>query len=154
MGLFSFNSGHEGFFSDADKARIVDAIRAEEKKTSGEIRVFVESKCKYVDPVDRAGEVFFTLEMEQTENRNGVLIYIAHKHRQLAIFGDQGIYQALGETYWNAEVAKMLNAFNREHFTEGIITIIRDIGAALHETFPYDRSTDKNELPDDIVFGN
>jgi uncharacterized membrane protein len=153
LGLFSFNSGHEGFFSDADKARIVDAIRAEEKKTSGEIRVFVESKCKYVDPVDRAGEVFFTLEMEQTENRNGVLIYIAHKHRQLAIFGDQGIHQALGSAYWKAEVAKMLKAFNEEHFTEGIITIIRDIGAALHEKFPYDRSSDKNELPDDIVFG-
>lgn len=154
MGLFSFHSGHEGFFSDADKARIVDAIRAEERKTSGEIRVFVESKCKYVDPVDRAGEVFFTLEMEQTENRNGVLIYIAHKHRQLAIFGDQGIHQTLGSDYWKAEVAKMLKAFNEKHFTEGIITIIRDIGAALHEKFPYDRSSDKNELPDDIVFGS
>lgn len=91
--------------------------------------------------------------MEQTENRNGVLIYIAHKHRQLAIFGDQGIHLALGASYWKAEVAKMLKAFNQEHFTEGIITIIRDIGAALHEKFPYDRSSDKNELPDDIVFG-
>lgn len=152
--MFSFNSGSKGFFPDGDKTRIVDAIRDEEKRTSGEIRVFVESKCKYVDPVDRAREVFFNLEMEQTEHRNGVLIYIAHKHRQLAVFGDEGIYRALGAEYWNNEVAKMLKAFNAEHFTEGIIEIIHDIGAALHEKFPYERTTDKNELPDDIVFGN
>ena len=133
---------------------IVDAIRDQERKTSGEIRVFVESKCKYVDPVDRAREVFFKLEMDRTEDRNGVLIYIAHQHRQLAIFADEGIYQALGATYWNEEVALMLKEFTAFKFAEGIMHIIRDIGAALHLKFPYDRDTDKNELPDDIVFGN
>lgn len=153
MGLFSFGSSKE-FFSDPDKKRIVDAIREEERRTSGEIRVFVESKCKYVDPVERAKEVFFTLEMEQTEFRNGVLIYIAHKDRQLAIFGDEGIYKALGAAFWDAEVAKILKEFNAQHFTEGIIDIIKDVGMALHEKFPYDRGTDKNELPDDIVFGH
>jgi hypothetical protein len=29
-----------------------------------------------------------------------------------------------------------------------------DIGDALHTHFPFDNDTDKNELPDDIVFGN
>ncbi len=153
MGIFSFGGSKE-FFSDPEKKLIVDAIRAEEQKTSGEIRVFVESKCKYIDPVDRAKEVFFGLEMEHTEHRNGVLIYIAHKHRQLAIFGDEGIYIALGENYWNEEVGKMLREFNASHFAEGITIIIRDIGMALHTHFPYERTTDKNELPDDIVFGS
>jgi uncharacterized membrane protein len=92
--------------------------------------------------------------MEQTEHRNGVLIYIAHKHRQLAIFGDEGIYNALGKAYWDQEVHLMLKEFNAQHFSDGIITIIRDIGKALHEKFPYERTTDKNELPDDIVFGH
>jgi hypothetical protein len=27
---------------------------AAEKQTSGEVRVFVESRCKFVDPLDRA----------------------------------------------------------------------------------------------------
>lgn len=153
MGLFSFGRNKE-FFSDPEKEQIVESIREEERRTSGEIRVFVESKCKYVDPVDRAREVFYSLEMEQTEFRNGVLIYIAFKDRQLAIFGDDGIYTALGAGYWDAEVAKMLREFNAQHFAEGIVTIIRDIGKALHEKFPYDRGTDKNELPDDIVFGH
>lgn len=153
MGLFSFQE-HKALFTEQEKTAIVAAIREEEQRTSGEIRVYVESKCKYVDPVDRAREVFFKLEMEQTEHRNGVLIYIAHQHRQLAVFGDEGIYKALGNEYWNQEVHTMLKAFNANHFAEGIITIIRDIGKALHEKFPYERATDKNELPDDIVFGH
>ena len=153
MGLFSFNSSKD-LFSDEEKKMIVEAIRDEERKTSGEIRVFVESKCKYVDPVDRARELFVKLEMERTEDRNGVLIYIAHKHRQLAIFADEGIYKAVGADYWNQEVSLMLKEFNSSKFAEGIIHIIRDIGAALHLKFPYDGDTDKNELPDDIVFGN
>jgi uncharacterized membrane protein len=153
LGLFSFGPPKHDLFTDVEKKQIVEAIRQQEMRTSGEIRVFVEKKCKYVDPVDRAREVFMGLEMEHTAHRNGVLIYIAYKHRQLAIFGDEGIYRELGEQFWHGEVDKMLKEFNSNHFAEGIIEIIQDIGSALIQHFPYDR-TDKNELPDDIVFGD
>jgi len=151
LGLFSFTKAVE-FFSEGEKARIVQSIRDQERRTSGEIRVFVESRCRFVDPVDRAMEVFKTLEMERTEHRNGVIIYIAVKDQQLAVFGDEGIHQKLGFDFWQTEVSKMLKAFNSENFAEGIIHIIGEIGNALYIHFPYDRS-DKNELPDDIVFG-
>ena len=131
---------------------MVQAIRAAEKRTSGEIRVFVESRCRFVDPVDRAAEVFFTLQMEHTEDRNGVLVYIAMKDRQLAIFGDEGIHRAVGTEFWNKEVSKILHAFNAAHYVDGIIEIILDIGEVLAEKFPYERE-DRNELPDNIVFG-
>jgi uncharacterized membrane protein len=153
LGLFSFGPTKHDLFTEVEKKQIVEAIREQEKRTSGEIRVFVEKKCKFVDPVDRAREVFMGLEMEHTAHRNGVLIYIAYKDQQLAIFGDEGIYSELGEHFWHAEVDKMLEEFNAKHFADGIINIIGDIGTALIKHFPYDR-TDKNELPDDIVFGD
>jgi uncharacterized membrane protein len=153
LGLFSFGPPKHDLFTELEKKQIVDAIREQEKRTSGEIRVFVEKKCKYVDPVDRAREVFMGLEMEHTAHRNGVLIYIAYKHKQLAIFGDEGIHRELGEQFWHAEVDKMLHEFNVNHFANGVIRIIADVGSALIQHFPYDR-TDKNELPDDIVFGD
>jgi uncharacterized membrane protein len=152
LGIFSFRKTVE-FFSEEEKARIVQAIRDQERRTSGEIRVYVEGRCRFVDPVDRAMEVFNVLEMEKTEHRNGVIIYIAVKDQQLAIFGDEGIHLKLGDAFWNEEVKKMLAEFNGENFTEGIIHIIGDVGNALYMNFPYDRS-DKNELPDDIVFGH
>jgi uncharacterized membrane protein len=140
------------FFSDEEQQRIVAAIRAAEKRTSGEIRVFVESKCSYLDAVNRAAEIFFGLKMDKTEDRNGVLLYIAMKDHQLAIFGDKGIHEKVGTEFWNKEVQKILSEFSKQHYADGIITIVTEIGEALVTHFPYENE-DRNELPDDIVFG-
>ena len=111
MGLLSifdrFRSAQQ-HFSEADEQRIVEAIRAAEMRTSGEIRIYIEHRCRFVDPVDRAAELFFGLKMEQTQDRNGVLIYIARKDHQRAVFGDEGIHRIVGSAFWNGEVAKIL----------------------------------------------
>jgi uncharacterized membrane protein len=101
----------------------------------------------------RAQEIFLSLKMTETAQRNAVLVYIAMKDRQLAIYGDEGIHTKVGDAFWNNEVKKMLEQFNGENYTEGLVQIIYDIGEALVTHFPYDGSTDKNELPDEIVFG-
>ena len=141
------------FFSPAEKNQIVAAIREAEQQTSGELRVYVESHCRFVDPLDRAAEVFWILKMEHTEARNGVLVYVAIKDRQLAIYGDKGIHEKVGNDFWNATVARIISQFVRESLSDAIVKMILDIGAALKHHFPYDAETDKNELPDDIVFG-
>ena len=141
------------FFTDEDKKIIVDAVKNAELRTSGEVRVFVEHRCRYVNAIDRAIEIFANLQMYKTELRNAVLVYVATKDRQLAIFGDEGIHQKVGDQYWENEVKKMIAAFNRDNIAEGIRQCVKNIGEALCTHFPYDKSTDKNELPDDIVFG-
>ena len=141
------------FFSKEESELIVEAIRSAEKQTSGEVRLFVERHCKFVDPLDRAAELFFSLKMEQTEQRNGVLVYVATKDRQLAIFGDKGIHEKVGDRFWQAEVGKMLSHFNADNYAKGIVKVVTDIGEALRSHFPYAGEKDKNELPDDIVFG-
>jgi uncharacterized membrane protein len=141
------------FFSEEEKQQLVAAIQEAEKRTSGEVRIFVESRCRFVDPVDRAKELFLQLGMDKTKERNATLIYIAFEDHQLAILGDEGIHQKVGQKYWEEEVKKMIVEFKSEHFVEGICRIVYDIGAALQQFFPYDSETDKNELPDEIVFG-
>jgi len=141
------------FFNTEEKQQITDAIRRAEKMTSGEVRVFVESKCSYMDAIDRAAELFFQLQMQKTDARNAVLVYVAMKDRQLAIFGDEGIHLKVGDEYWNAEIKKMITNFNKENYAAGISEVVHDVGEALTKYFPYNNDTDKNELPDDIVFG-
>ena len=141
------------FFSDAEKQQIIAAIQAAEKQTSGEIRVYVESRCRFVDPLDRAAEIFTGLKMEQTTARNGVLLYVALKDRQLALLGDKGIHEKVGSAFWNKEVQLILSQFNKANYAEGIAKVVGDIGEALRTHFPYDKEGDINELPDDIVFG-
>lgn len=150
--MFSFFK-KKSFFSDDEKKQIADAIHNAERRTSGEVRVFIESRCRYVDPLDRAAEVFFNLRMNETKDRNAVLLYIAMKDRQLAVFGDEGIHKRVGTDYWNKEVNLLINEFNTAHYGDGISQCVRDIGEALHQHFPFDNDTDKNELPDDIIFG-
>lgn len=142
------------FFSEADKAQIVEAIRRAEKETSGEIRIYVESRNAYMDAIDRAAEIFFKLKMQETEHRNAVLLYVAMKDQELALFADEGIYQKAGKEYWDNAVKKMLSQFTKENISNGIEQCIAQIGQTLKEKFPYIPTEDKNELPDDIVFGN
>ncbi len=141
------------FFSKEEQKQIILAIQEAEMHTTGEVRLFVESKCKYVNALDRALLIFDHLQMEQTVNRNAVLIYIALKDRQLAIFGDEGIHNRVGEIFWNKELEKIISEFSNEHYVEGIIDVINDVGEVLKKHFSAEAATNKNELPDDIVFG-
>lgn len=141
------------FFTEEQHEKIVQSIREAERQTSGEIRIFVESRCKYIDALDRAKEIFNNLGMGKTELRNGVLFYLAIKDKQLAIFADKGIHEATGPDYWRNTVKEILSFFSKENITEGITTSIFRIGEALKTHFPYNQEVDKNELPDEIVFG-
>lgn len=142
------------FFTADEKNQIVEAIRLAEKQTSGEVRVYVESHCRFVDPLDRAAEVFWILKMDQTAQRNGVLVYVAIRDRQLALYGDKGIHEKVGDVFWNEEVKNILSHLSKKQsHAEAIIKIVGDIGEALRFHFPYDKEADKNELSDDIVFG-
>lgn len=131
----------------------MEAIQQAEQRTSGEVRVFVESHCRYVNPLDRAKEVFDSLKMSETELRNATLVYVAVKDRQAAVYGDAGIHEKVGQHYWEDEVNKMMLCFRQQKLATGLLQVIKDIGEALHYYFPYESTTDKNELPDDIVFG-
>lgn len=146
-------SKRKSFLSKADNEKVVEAIREAELRTCGEIRVFIESKNPLVDPLERAALVFNKLEMERTKHRNAVLIYIASSHREMAIFGDEGIHREMGNEYWQSEVKQMLNFFRGGNIVEGLVSCIKHIGDALHEKFPYQSAEDKNELPDEIIFG-
>ena len=152
MKLFPWNAKKDFFTSD-EKSQLIDAINKAEQRTSGEVRLFVESHCRYVDPMDRASELFLQMQMDQTADRNATLIYVAVKDHQAAILGDKGIHEKVGSKYWQDEIKKMMIHFKQEHLAEGLCQCITDIGEALHHYFPYDKDTDKNELPDEIVFG-
>lgn len=133
--------------------RVAAAIALAEKETSGEIRVFTERRCSYVDAVDRAAELFAQLGMHQTQQRNAVLIYWAVVDRQVAIYADQGIHEKLGQAYWNDCVQRMLIHFRSNEAAVALEQCIRAVGISLKHHFPYDPGTDRNELSDTLLIG-
>ncbi len=91
--------------------------------------------------------------MDQTTVRIIVLVYSALRDRQLAIFGDKGIHEKVGPAFWTRQVRTILSHFNKADYAGGIADVVTGIGEALCQHFPFDHGNDKNELPDDIVFG-
>lgn len=141
----------ETFFKESEKEAIVEAIKKAELKTSGEIRVHIESKCKGSE-LSRATQVFKILGMHKTKERNGVLIYLAFSDRKFAIIGDGGINKVVPDNFWDDIKQMMLNRFARRKFGKGIAEAIDRVGEKLREFFPH-QSDDVNELPDEISFG-
>ncbi|MHA7130564.1 TPM domain-containing protein [Algoriphagus namhaensis] len=143
----------EKLFSEEDRAKIIAAIQQAELKTSGEIQVHIENRCKG-DLMDRAAEVFETLKMYQTAERNGVLFYLAVADHKFAILGDGGINRVVPKNFWEQIKDQMQLKFKEGKFTEGLSLGIKMAGEQLQSHFPYDSDTDINELPDEISFGD
>lgn len=141
----------EKYFTEEHRKSVYDAISAAEKKTSGEIRLFIENHCKG-DVLDRAAFIFHELKMDATRERNGVLIYLAMKSHKFAIIGDAGINSKVPKDFWNAIKAEMQRYFADGDFSKGIQAGVHMAGEALQQYFPL-RHDDKNELSNEIVFG-
>lgn len=141
----------KNLFSKEEKKRIVEAIKEAELSTSGEIQVHLESHCKG-DVLDRAAEVFEILKMHKTEQRNGVLFYIAVVDHKFAILGDKGINRVVSDCFWDDIKGHMLNRFREGKITDGLCEGIKMAGEQLKKHFPY-KEGDVNELSDEISFG-
>ena len=139
------------FFSKEEKELIKSAVKEAELNTSGEIRVHLDNRCKE-NIMDRAAWWFGKLEMQKTEQRNGVLFYLAVKDQKFAILGDAGINAVTPDNFWDSIKEKMAGRFSEGDFSGGLQEGILMAGRALKDRFPYQEG-DVNELSDEISFG-
>ncbi|ARN71461.1 hypothetical protein BST91_07315 [Nonlabens tegetincola] len=140
----------EEFLTAQEEKEIIAAIRRAENKTSGEIRVHLESTCE--NAISRAQEVFHLLKMDNTKEENGVLIYLAVDSHKFSIIGDKGIDNKVPSNFWDQIKDVMASRFRESEFSTGIIKGIDIIGKELAQYFPWDVD-DTNELSDEISKG-
>ena len=138
----------EDFLSKTDEQEIVQAIVEAEKNTSGEIRVHIEEHSEK-SPLDRAQEVFFELNMNETQDQNGVLFYICVSDKKFAIIGDKGINDAVESDFWDGTKDTVIANFKEGNFKKGLVEGILKAGQRLKHYFPY-QSDDTNELSNEI----
>ncbi len=144
-------SNIESFLTATQEQSVVQAIQEAEKGTSGEIRVHIENKTKKTS-LARAKEVFLSLNMEQTTQRNGILFYIATESRQFAIIGDEGIDKVIPKNFWDDEKVLVTELFAQNKNEEALVKGITKVGKKLKQFFPY-QSDDINELSNAISKG-
>jgi uncharacterized membrane protein len=132
--------------SRLDDRRIVDAIAAAERSTSGEIRVCI-SQHPQPDALSAARRQFCRLKMERTKRRNGVLIYFVPHTRQFAVWGDVAVHEKGGDDLWREVVTGMTPMLKEGKYTEAVVFSVQRVGEVLARHFPPDPA-DRNELPD------
>lgn len=139
------------FLGKENEKLIDEAIKKAEKETSGEISVHIESSCK-TNVLDRAVDVFKTLSLHKTKERNAVLFYLSIKDHKFAIIGDSGINAVVPANFWDTTKELVLEHFKKGEYGQGLVKGIEMAGEHLKQYFPCQKD-DVNELSDEISYG-
>lgn len=127
------------------------SIKTSESKHSGEIRFAIESSLPLKallrdEPAqERAIEVFSLLRVWDTENNNGVLIYLLLADKKVEITADRNINNVVKQAEWNRICHQMEQAFQAKQFGQGISIGVEEISTLLEQYFPVEKN-DKDEL--------
>ena len=122
------------FFNKEEKGKIVEAIRAAEEGTSGEIRIHLDRRA-HRDVMERAKKLFQKQRLHRRKPRNAVLIYLSLAGRSFAILGDEGIHQHVGDAFWKEVAESLRRQFSQGQFLEGLEQAIHAIGEQLKKHF-------------------
>ncbi len=130
--------------------KIVEAIRMAEEQTSAEIRVHYTTCLSNDTILDEAKKTFEKLKMHNTAHRNAVLIFLRLRTKEIAILGDIGIHQHVGNEFWNAVKEEVIQTIQNHNVTDGIVKGVEITGKQLGLFFPA-LDDNPNELSNEVT---
>jgi uncharacterized membrane protein len=139
-------------FPPSAMAAIEQAIAGSEREHSGEIRFAVEPALDTAALLagelarERALEVFSHLRIWDTDERNGVLIYLLLADRDIEIVADRGL-NVVQAAEWEAICRNMEQSLRRGEFQQAMVDGVQAVSRLVARHFPR-RAADRNELPD------
>lgn len=161
--------------SDAERAitpdllaRLTARVTASEARHSGEIRIYVEATLplSYLRRISnqltlkalvrqRALMLFSKLRVWDTEDNNGVLIYLQLAEHAIEIVADRGIHHCVDSGHWQGIAQHMSQAFKDQRFEDGLTQALGEVSAVLVQHFPLAASADVrvNQLPNEPGVG-
>jgi uncharacterized membrane protein len=130
-------------------------VQASEEGHGGEIRISVEAGLplsylwRDLTARDRAVTLFGKLRVWDTEQNNGVLIYLLLAEHAIEIVADRGLARHVPQPQWDALIAGMREAFRAGRFEDGLAQAVDAVDALLRKHFPLQPGqVNPNELPD------
>ncbi|MEN9705579.1 MAG: hypothetical protein RLZZ393_1458 [Pseudomonadota bacterium] len=133
------------------------AIATTEREHAGEIRFVVEHALhpariwQGLSARERALEVFGQLRVWDTEDNNGILVYVLFAERAVEILADRGIARCVPQEEWAALCREVEAEFAADGFRAGSLRAIEGAATLLRRHFPASTGKTANELPDQPV---
>ncbi|HEY5898633.1 MAG TPA: TPM domain-containing protein [Burkholderiales bacterium] len=141
-------------FSAAVLREVEKAIKASERTHRGEIRFAIEGPLQVsqlrLSTRQRAQQVFAALDVWDTEENSGVLLYVQLVDRRIEIVADRGIAKRVPQAEWEAICRAMERHFRAGDYLKGTLEAIEAVTRILAREFPA-RDDNRNELPDKPV---
>jgi uncharacterized membrane protein len=137
------------FLTNDQEQEVVDAIRAAEAQTSGEIRVVITSRW-ILRPERHAWRLFEKLGMTRTRHRNGALIVLLTRRRRFVVLGDSGLNEIVKPGYWQDIAAEMTGLLRDDRKVDAITAAIRKLGETMADHWPPE-AINPDELSNAVV---
>jgi len=97
-----------------------------------------------------ANLLFLQHGVHQTEQRNGLLLFVSVAERYVEIMADKGINDRVPQDTWRHIVDEFVNHVKQGQIAKGFAEAVDQSGALLKEHFPIEAG-DKNELPNHLI---
>ena len=140
--------------------RLAQQVAASERRHTGEIRIYVEAGLplsylwRDATPRERAIAMFGKLGVWDTEQNNGVLIYLLLAEHAIEVVADRGLSRHVAPEQWQQIVQGMSAAFRAGRYEPGLMQAVDAVTALLVRYFPAQAgAANANELPDEPVLG-
>ncbi|MDA0986300.1 MAG: TPM domain-containing protein [Bacteroidetes bacterium] len=129
-------------------------ISEAEAKTSGEIRIIIRRKKPLFADIKKINVIaeteFIKLKMQNTKNRNGILLYICELEKEFRIVADSGIDSKVDKSFWN-ELSKNISLkFKEAKYIEGLKELVNEVGIVLSKYFPPEENN-LNEHSNEVI---
>lgn len=122
--------------------RIEQGVVAGERRHSAELRLALEASLPLGRVLagetarERALEVFGNLRVWDTENNNGVLLYVLYADQAVEIVADRAAARAIPDAQWKAVAEALAAAFRAGDHVEGVLAGVARLDELLARAFP------------------
>lgn len=130
------------FFPNQTMRAIEEAIAQSERKHAAQLCFIVENDYAFLDiwhgvtPRQRALSVFSQYRIWDTEQNNGVLIYLSLADRDIEIVADRGVDRAVPDFFWQDLMREVQTYYRQQAFEAGTLFAIQSIGQELERLYP------------------
>lgn len=142
--------------------RLAQRIAASEQRHSGEVRICIEAglpssylwrHVRHKVPIrtimrQRAVMMFGKLKIWDTEQNNGVLIYLLLAEHDIELVADRGLNTYVSHSQWHDIIQRLSKNLHEHKFEDGLTQALEEISALLVLHYPVQAGHSRtNQLP-------
>ena len=118
------------------RSEITDALLAAMNDTTADIHVHVSERRWERNIYRRALAWFHFYRLQDTRQKNAVLIYLNTRSHRFAIVADDGLTHFLNKSYWDELGGCFREDLQSTQFERAVALTLRTLGVTLQKYFP------------------